>query len=661
MPDTSLLLAAVLCVTPLALGQQAPPSIPSPPGPVPTSEPATRESVRPRPDGAAPRDPAHGVDEGDPRIDEATGRAVQSFRKDRAFDFLSQRVELDIPDINTPALAGSTTLSATPIAYAQTEMTLDSVGPLVTAVRVDGAPVRFVPGEKTLRVDLGKRVTPGQATTVTIEYTLDFSDAKGEGLTWCAPREGSESPSAQVPMIHAQGEAELNSRWFPCFDSPEERLTSEVIVTCDSAFQVVSNGTLIEQAAASADVNGAARTRWHWRQAQPHAPYLITVGIGQWSIVEVGGDARPGLSMPVYAMKGQESNAATVFASTPEILAFFEEKFQEPFPWDKYAQVMVRCFAAGGMENTSATFLASRVGGATEANSRDDLIAHEMAHQWFGDLVTCKGWEHIWLNEAWASYAEALWAEERAGRVATAEGKDPAAAARAEYLRQIGQTMRSLTRRAPAEAPEKPALVSRRFINPDAVFEKRDNPYSKGVVLLHMLRERMGDEAFFRATALYLDRHRFGAVETEDFRAVFEEVSGLSLERFFEQWAYRPGLARVAVTPTVSGSDIVIKLEQTQRIDRHNPAYRLSLPVVVTTPEGTKEVATVTFDTREASTTVHIPDGATRVDIDPAFTMLAHVTPRAFDPRTGEAFAEPAPTRERSPRPPAPQAEGETR
>jgi aminopeptidase N len=582
-----------------------------------------------------------GVDEGDPRIDDATGRAVQTYRKDRAFDFLHQRIELDIPDMNTPVLAGLTTITASPFAYTQRSMTLDCDGPLVTGVRVDGVPARFAPTGKSIRVDFAQPVAVGGTVTVVVEYTLDFADAKGEGLTWCAPRENGESQSSLVPMIHAQGEAELNSRWFPCFDSPEEKITSDVVVTVDSAYQVVSNGTLASQAAGSPGASGESRTVWEWKQAQPHAPYLVTVAVGQWAVVEVGSDARPGLSMPVYALHGQEEAVRRVFASTPEIMTFFEQRFDEPFPWDKYAQVLVRCFAAGGMENTSATFLASRTGGPGEEHSRDDLIAHEMAHQWFGDLVTCKGWEHLWLNEGWASYAEALWAEERASRVAQEKGEDGPAAGRAAYLREMGRTLRGMTRRAPAEAPEKPALVSRRFVNPDATFGKRDNPYGKGSMLLHMLREKLGDDAFFRATALYLDRHKFGAVETEDFRAACEEVSGLSLGRFFDQWAYRPGLARVAVTPTLEAGRLTLKMEQAQRIDRHNPAYALTLPVIVTMEDGSTQAFSVAFDTREASAEFSVNGAPARVDVDPAFTMLAQVTPRSFNPVTGEAIVEP--------------------
>ncbi|MFO0832759.1 MAG: M1 family metallopeptidase [Phycisphaerales bacterium] len=641
MTHTLISLPAVLSLVGLA-GHALAQQVAEPPPPAPTREPATQQSVRAR--DSEDRDPAMGADEGDPRIDDQTGRAVQTFRKDRAFDFLHQRIELDIPDMGTAALSGNTTITATPIAYAQPNMVLDCDGPLVTAVRVDGQPARFAPAEKTVRVDFTAPIQPGRTVTVNIDYTLDFSSAKGEGLTWCAPRDNADSASSKVPMIHAQGEAQLNSRWFPCFDSPEERETSEVIVTVDSDYTVVSNGLLAEQAASTVGAGGKARTRWHWKQDKEHPPYLITVGIGVWSVVEVGGDAtaRPGLAMPVYALAGQEESVKKVFASTPEILAFFEKRFDEPFPWDKYAQVLVRCFNAGGMENTSATFLASRTGGPGEAYSRDDLISHEMAHQWFGDLVTCKGWEHLWLNEGWASYAESLWAEEHARRVATAKGEDGNAAARAEYLRLVGRTLRSMTRRAGGEAPLTPAVVSRRFYNPDAVFEKRDNPYSKGAMLLHMLREAMGDEPFFKATALYLDRHKGTAVETEDFRAACEETSGLSLGRFFEQWAYRPGFAKVTITPTLAGGTLTIKAEQTQHIDRLNPAYVLTLPVVVTAGDGTKLSLAFSMDSREATATFSVPADASRVDIDPSYSMLAAITPRAFNPATGEAIREPA-------------------
>jgi aminopeptidase N len=586
------------------------------------------------------RDPALGVESGDPRIDPATGRLVATWRKDRWFDFQHITVELDIPDINVAVATGIVTIVASPLAYAVSDMELDATGPLPTAATVNGEATRVSVrstdrGNKVL-VQFPSAISVGQRVEVAIKYTLDYSEAKGEGLTWCKGDPDSPSPTAQKPMIHAQGQAELNSRWFPCFDSPTDRLTSEMIVTVDDGFQVVSNGALIGRAAASPGSVGQARTRWHWRQNQPHVPYLITVGIGAWSVVDVRGESS--LPMPVYALAGQEDVAREVFANTPDMIRFFEERFQEPYPWDQYAQVLVRCFIAGGMENTSATFL--RAGAARgERGGKDDLISHELAHQWFGDLITCKSWDHLWLNEGWATYAESLWNEEKARRAGGEE------AAREAYLAEMGGMMRGMARRVlrrgGVASPEHPALVSNRFFNPDATFEKRDNPYGKGALMLHMLREELGSEVFFRGVALYVDRYKFRQVETDDFRHVLEEVSGKSLERFFEQWASRPGIPVLEVSTRWDSGALSVSVKQTQRVDRLNPAYAFALPLLATLENGERVALRVMVNSTTTEAQFNLPGTPTQLTIDPSYTVLAAITQRTVDPRTGAAIEEP--------------------
>lgn len=562
--------------------------------------------------------------EADPRIDAATGRRNANWPHDRPFDHLHMRLELDLPDISKPALSGRETLTVTPIGKARGSLTLDCNGPVITQALVSNAPAPFRQEGGKLTIDFPAPVEPGQPVEVTLAYDLDFSKHKGEGLTWSKPIEGAKSETRANVQIHAQGEAELNSRWFPCHDFPNERLTTELLVTVDGGYEVVSNGYL-----ASKETQPDGRAKWHWVQDKAHVNYLVTLAIGKFAIVEVGGpqSARPGLPMPVYTPWGTEKNIPEVFGYTPDMIAFFEQRFKQPYPWDKYAQVMVRDFAAGGMENTSATFLTVSSANEGEKGDRDDLISHELAHQWFGDLVTCNSWEHLWLNEGWASYCEALWSEHKGGSL----GDNPSAKrARDLYMKSVVGFLRQQRSRNRASAPAQAAILSNRYPNPDATFTKTDDPYAKGALILHMLRERLGDEPFFNGAAAYLEKFKFKTVRTPNFRRCLEEASGQSLERFFEQWLYRPGLPRVAIEYTWDDATTTLSVEalQTQTINYLNPAYAFVLPIYLKFEDGTSQWVELPMDSRFALGTFKLASKPTQASIDPNVEVLA-----AYDTR----------------------------
>lgn len=557
-------------------------------------------------------------EDADPRIDAASGRQMATWPPDRPWDHLHMRLSVNIPDIGKAELAGVQTLTLTPNARARRELVLDSRGPAVTTVQVSGMDVPFVNEEGKLRMTFPGAVAVGQTAVVEIRYTLDFSKNRGEGLTWSRGREEAESETRKVPQIHAQGQAQVNSLWFPCHDYPNEALTTELLIEVEDGFDVVSNGTLVSK------VSTAGRTVWHWSQDKPHAYYLVTMAVGKFAISDVGGpeSKRPGLPMPVYVTKGHDENIVPIFGGTTAMMAHFERVFDEPYPWAQYAQVCVRSFAAGGMENTSCTLLTEGTGGPGEAGSRDDLVSHELAHQWFGDLMTCKGWQHLWLNEGWASYAECLWAEAKAG--------DDAVAARRAYQRAVLGYVRGQRSRNRSSAPAVPALVSNRYDNPDGVFSKRDDPYAKGAIVLHMLRERLGDDAYFKGVRAYIDEHKYSFVETDDFRRSLEKASGQSLERFFEQWCMRPGLPRLGVDLewNEEGKTLSVAIEQTQPIDRLNPAYALSLPVRVRYEDGTTEWHDLFMDSRSVSGTFTLKGKPSQVNVDPNITSCAAVEVR---------------------------------
>lgn len=507
----------------------------------------------------------------DPRFDPSNGRDRRVWPPDPVFDYINMRLDIDIATMSEPKFTGRETLVFEGVGVAREAITLDA-GPGLTikSAAVDGKPAKFerslVKGAESVTVYFNSPVRPGQRATLVLEYDADKPGGGGAGLTWS--KDNKETPEEDF-MFHSQGEPQANSLWFPCHDFPNERLATEISVTVPEGYQAVSNGRLASVAKLPGKNGGGTRTRYHWQQAKPHATYLVTLVVSKFDVVDLGGpeSAYPGLWMPVYGPLGSGEAIRQLFANTPEMVKYFEELLDEPYPWDKYAQVIARDFHFGAMENTSATTLAPQFASG-RPGSADAIIAHELFHQWTGDLVTTRGWEHLWLNEGWASMSECMWAEHKLG----AQGYQRT------MLRFIGQER---AQSAETFAPRSNALVSHRYTDPDQRFFAANNVYSKGACVLHMLRQRLGDEIFWKGMRSYIDKNRFNQAETDDFRNAMEEASGQSLERFFLQWCYRPGLPKLAVDYTYDDvhQKLTVVIEQTQRIDADNPAYAMSIPV----------------------------------------------------------------------------------
>jgi aminopeptidase N len=555
----------------------------------------------------------------DPRIDAKTGRQVGVWPLARHFDHIDMSLELTFPDIGKATLIGHERLVIAAIGSPRQVVSLVNNGPVISTVRADGQPCTFTQTGKSLNITLPRAVEPGASTTLDIEYELDFSKNRGEGLTYSKANPDSSSLTRQVPQIHAQGQAELNSRWFPCHDFPNDKLTTRIIVHVQEGFDVISNGHLVSRGPSSKGTAEQPLTRWEWFQDKPHSPYLVTLVIGKFARIDLGGpqSARPGLDIPVFTPWGTEERVASLYSKTPAMMAFFEQLFDEPYPWDQYAQCIVRDFNAGGMENTSCTLMTT---GSTrgEDGSQDDLIAHELAHQWFGDLVTCNSWAHIWLNEGWASFAEALWKEHEAAK----DGEDKATTA---YQRTVRGFFQSQRFRNKSSWPQYTPMVSNRYSDPDSLFSRPEDPYAKGAMLLHMLRQRIGDNAFFAGTRAYLDKFRFQTAETDDFRREMEAASGQSLERFFDQWAYRPGLPRLSVELNwdESAKSLGVSLSQTQTVDANNPAFVFSLPIRVKFDDDTTAWVELDVAGKTASGSFPFDRKPKQVSIDPRMSIMA--------------------------------------
>lgn len=593
----------------------------------------------------------------DPRVDAETGRAMLNYAPGVPWDHQHMKLEMTIADMREAKFLGVATVTSVCRLTQAGSIGFDARETMAfTRVVVNGKEAKFRHVGARLEVDLpDAMVERGAPVETRMEYVAENPQGAGVGLVWLTggrrasdkDAEGGEADGAgRQPQVFSQGQANWNSFWFPCHDSPNDRLSSELVVLAPLGFEVISNGALVERAEGSGvkGKDGVELVRWHWRQEKPHPAYLVMLAIGKFAKVELalpgppedGGASMLGgalgragaagagsfagsVPMRVLGPVGTQEQLRANFGRTGEMVRFFEALFDEPYPWEKYDQVIVRGFRWGGMENTSATILADYAG-AGAPGEHDDLIAHELAHQWTGNLVTCAAWEHVWLNEGWATYAEWLWVEHTQGRAA--------------YDKLVRDSMRKLLVLPLEPMPKGVAMVSGIFNEPDETFEKVEDPYVRGALVLHALRRRVGDEAFLRGVRLYIDRHKLTSVETVDLRRAMEDASGEPLERFIFEMAQRPGVPRLTVrvrTVEVTGA-AEVTVVQRQEINSDNPAYEVMVPVrfSVRAVMGGREMPMqvthlVRSDRREVEAKFTLSGAIDKVEVDPELSVLGEV------------------------------------
>lgn len=552
-------------------------------------------------------------------FDATTGRNLLNFPPHRSADVRHMSLQLRVQNMNDRTILATETLTVAPIAQDLSSLTLNAALLQIGSITSPNRTCTFTKDidNETVTIQLDPPVPLGQTVDITIGYRV--SDPP-EGLTWT-----TETPlfPGRAAQIYSQGESQSNRYWFVGHDFPNERCTTELIITVPRGYQAVSNGRLVSVTQEKIEPFDT----YHWVQDKPHVAYLVTLAVGKWDVVDVGSSTLP---MPVYVAPGLGDRVRSVFGRTAKMADLIARLTGMPYPWAKYAQVSVNNFSWGGMENTSATTLYETVALDKTAlldGDEEELIVHELAHQWFGDLITCKSWEHIWLNEGFATYVESLWAQYKdsnlpsAGRGASGlRGDDDA------YQACIWAWQRDVIKNDTGAAPYQPAMASKEYDAPDDVFDREANPYPKGALILHMLRKRLGDEVFFRGLNEYTKKHAFQQVETFQFREAMERASGVSLQRFFDQWAFRPLVPNVRVSPSwdAANSTLNVAFEQLQTIDGYNPAFDLAVPLWVRQAgktEWTKLVAT--FDVRKHSFSTTLPSEPEMILVDPELSILA--------------------------------------
>ena len=511
---------------------------------------------------------------------------------DRPVDIRSIKLDLRI-DMKKKTVEGYASLTFRCVRPTRT-VSLDAVDFEVQGVKGQVgqdaiAPVRFTVDGKKLVVDLGSRMKAGEEGKLEIVYKV--REPK-DGLHFFGP---SKTEPETPPLLWSQGETSTNRYWIPCIDEPDQRQKTEMVVTVPEGFEAVSNGKLVERRANPADKT----VTFDWRQEIPHPSYLVTLVVGEFDVVTHDWD---GIPVVYYVPKGHGSEAEPTYGRTPEMLSYFSKRFGVHYPWAKYAQVT--CFQfGGGMENTSATTMGERIlldKRSLLDRTSESIVSHELAHQWWGDMVTCRDWSHTWLNEGFASYVEALWDEH-------ARGRD-------EYA----YNMYRKAARAIAGGKDRP-VMDLHYPDPQSMFD--DRAYPKGAWVVHMLRNRLGDDAFWKGIQRYGTENQFHSVETMDLRRCLERTAGRDLERFFYDWLERAGNPDLAVTteylPDVQQARLTIK--QTQA----GEPFEFPLKIVLTCA-GAKEpiVLEQTMAEKELNLRIPLPGSLERVDVDPDQAVL---------------------------------------
>lgn len=458
--------------------------------------------------------------------------AKLQYAPDRQFDLLHVRVQLTV-DYAARSFTGHVENTIAPFKDNLETIDLHCGRNLaVTQCSVDGKATTFSHEGDVLSVKPTERTVRGKPIVVQVRYSGSKRATAGRLVTdsgWHFIEPNGRDANREG--FWTQGETEENRFWAPMWDYPNDFATSETIVTVPGEWTVIGNGALV-----SARTNTTGTKTFHWKMSQPHATYLISLVGGPFDVKK---DSWNGVELIYAVPKGMGDRIDATFAVTPRMLEFFSNRFGVKYPWVKYAQSCMYDFG-GGMENISATTLG--VGGL--GRNLDGLIAHELGHQWFGDLVTCKTWGDIWLNEGFATYCGALWTEH-------AEGKEA-------YVRSIEGNFNGYVR----GTRNLRAVATNMYSHGDAMFDGQS--YSKGSVILHMLRRYVGDAAFFEGIKNYLNQFGHKNVETDDFRQVMSESSGKDLEAWFAQWVYKPGHLILQSAWTYQDGRVELKLKQAQ-------------------------------------------------------------------------------------------------
>lgn len=500
-------------------------------------------------------------------------RADEPYARSRDYDLQHSRVALRF-EVEQNKVIGDVTHTLTLFRDGLDHISFDSVGLQIQNVSVNKRDAGFRTTETQLIVDLPAPGKVGERFDVEIRY----EGKPKKGLYFILPDKDYPKRPTQ---IWTQGESEDTRYYLPTYDYPNDRLTTETILTVPANWLTVSNGRLISATNAA----GGMKT-WTWRESQPSSTYLFTVVAGELREVR---DKWRNIAVTYYAPKDRVDRLTPNYGRTPAMIEHFSKTLGVDYPWEQYAQSMVDDFVAGGMENSSATTNTA----ASLRNPKlvpeyptdeDGLISHELGHQWFGDLVTCKDWANIWLNEGFATFMEYMWMEEHFG-------KDRADYDRWESVKNWFEAANLFDR----------PIVRRDF---DDSSEFDGNAYQKGGLVLYMLRHQLGNGPFYAGLKHYLQVNHGQNVVTADLLKAIEETTHTNVDQFFDQWVYSAGAPKFEVEYSydTAKKQVTLIVKQTQETEGRVGLFRVPVEIEVATATGSKQYPIVVSKASETFT-----------------------------------------------------------
>jgi aminopeptidase N len=520
-------------------------------------------------------------------------KPLQSERS-RSYDALHYLIKLKL-DLDRKSFEGATTVTLSSFQDSLEACVLDAEEFTVTSVVDDyGTPLKFEQSDRELKVVLPRPAKFGEIVTFTCRY--DGREPR-EGLKFV-----DETPD-NPRLVWSDSWPNNVHRWFPCFDYPNDKATSEIVATVKSGLKVVANGRLV----GVAEDKATGTSTYHWSQDLPHSTYLIFLAAAPYVVVR---DSYRTLPVNYWVYPGDEAKARPTYGKTPEMIAFFNEIFGYDYPWQKYDQISVPL--GGGAESTSATAMTSRIMVA-EADEPDfsaiGIVSHELAHQWWGDLITLRSWGHAWMNESFGTYSDYLYHRHDRG---DDEGAVNLQNKLAAYLRE-------------AHTRYIRPIVSDRYDKPEDMFDSHS--YPKGALVLHMLRSILGDEIFFKTLSHFLHRYAFDAVDTADFIRSVKTVTGQNLDWFFDQWLFKPGHPVFDIRSEWDAARKVVRLKvaQVQDFAKGVPVFQVPVAVKMVTA-GQAKIHRVWIREREETVEFPAETKPLLVRFDAANELIKEVT-----------------------------------